>query len=498
MSGSNSMRLDPEGTQPIGGGPGIPAKVMEPRPLTGISRRFGDLRVRPKLMVLHNSFFLILTCAVYFTVIHFVEVRMEQAKARELTLIFNSFSYLTPESGEQELRPYDLKTGTADDFGLTDEGRAWMARYPGRIWQHQPTSQHIYKTIAGTNRYYRLTLPLDFYSGMVASVAVGAFAVLGVIYILAVLVLELVIMPRYVYQPLRLLLEADRATREGDREAEIIDESFIPGDEIGQILLSHNVTVRELRKHEDDLERAKRNLEAQDRLVSLGLLSASVAHEMNTPLAVLHGSIEKLIETVDDGPAQARLARMVRVTSRLRRISESLLDFARQRRQEMGPVELRPAVDEAWQLVAIDEKAGAVQFTNAIGEGAAVVGNADRLNQVFVNLLRNALNAVPDCGGVIRAACRPHHIDGGPAFSITVDDNGPGIPAEILPDIFEAFVSTRLDSWGTGLGLTVAEGIVHQHGGTITASNCTSGGARLEVCLPAAPGDGEQRESAKQ
>lgn len=495
MSGSNSMRQEPRETQPIGGGPGIPSKVMEPRPLTGFSRRFGDLRVRPKLMVLHNSFFLVLTCAVYFTVVHFVQVRLEQAKTRELTLILNSFSYLTQDSGEQELRPYDLKAGTADDFGLSDAARAWMTRYPGRIWQHQPTSLHIFKLIPGTNRYYRLTLPLDFYTGMVASVAAGAFAVLGVIYILAILVLELIVMPRYVYQPLRLLLEADSATRAGNREAEIIDESFIPGDEIGQILQSHNVTVRELRKHEDDLETAKRNLEAQDRLVSLGVLSASVAHEMNTPLAVLHGSIEKLIETVDDPAAQARLARMVRVTGRLRRISESLLDFARQRRQEMGPVELRPAVDEAWQLVAIDEKAAAVHFENSIREGWAVNGNADRLNQVFVNLLRNALNAVPDSGGVIRASGRPAYIDGGPAYQVTVDDNGPGIPAEVLPEIFEAFVSTRLDSCGTGLGLTVAEGIVHQHGGTIAASNCQSGGARLEVCLPAAGENGEKTSS---
>ncbi|MGC4055584.1 MAG: HAMP domain-containing sensor histidine kinase [Paludibaculum sp.] len=199
----------------------------------------------------------------------------------------------------------------------------------------------------------------------------------------------------------------------------------------------------------------------------------------------------KPIETVDDSAAQARLARMIRVTQRLRRISESLLDFARQRRQEMGPVELRPAVDEAWHLVAIDEKAGAVQFINEVQPGLSVTGNADRLNQVFVNLLRNALNAVPVCEGVIRVSSRSGHIDGGPAHSITVDDNGPGIPAEVLPEIFEAFVSTRLDSCGTGLGLTVAEGIVHQHGGTIAASNCKSGGARLEVCLPAAPGSGE-------
>jgi signal transduction histidine kinase len=67
-----------------------------------------------------------------------------------------------------------------------------------------------------------------------------------------------------------------------------------------------------------------------------------------------------------------------------------------------------------------------------------------------------------------------------------VQDNGPGIPAHVLPNLFEAFVSTRLDAKGTGLGLTVAEGIVSQHGGTISASNCPEGGAALEVVLPSA------------
>jgi signal transduction histidine kinase len=452
-----------------------------------MTRRFGDLRVRPKLMVLHNSFFLILTMAVYLTVINLVESRVEKARVREVTLILNSFSNLSPDSGESELRPYDLKTGTAGEFGLPEEARAWMLRFPGRTWQNEAISDHIFKLIPDSERFYRLTLPLDFYRSLLASLKVAVFAVLGIIYILAVLMLELVIMPRYVYQPLRLLLDADTATRAGDRSNEIIDESYIPGDEIGQILLSHNETVRALRKHEDDLEAAKRNLEAQDRLVSLGLLSASVAHEMNTPLAVLHGSVEKLIETVPDPAAQSRLARMIRVTQRLRRISEGLLDFARVRRREMGPVELHALIDEAWHLVAIDEKAAGTSFTNAVQEPALVTGNADRLIQVFVNLLRNALMAVPACGGEVVVSSRSRSLDGRPGVQVTVEDNGPGIPAEVLPEIFEAFVTTRLDARGTGLGLTVAEGIVSQHGGAISASNRAAGGACLEVLLPAAP-----------
>jgi len=292
-------------------------------------------------------------------------------------------------------------------------------------------------------------------------------------------------MPLYVYRPLRLMLSADHATQKGDREHELIDDASIMGDEIGQIMRSRNATIVELRKHEDDLEEALRRLEAQDRLVSLGLLSASVAHELNTPLTVLQGSVEKLCETVKDAAAQERLARMLRVTLRLRKISETLVDFATVRKQQMEDVTLRPLIDEAWSLVAIDEKAAEASFVNSTRVDDAVIGNPDRLMQVFVNLLRNALYAIPS-SGKIEVKTRRIARNTQRWISITVEDNGPGIPPEVLPEIFEAFVSTRLDARGTGLGLTVAEGIVHQHGGSIAAANRPAGGACLEVTLPAA------------
>jgi len=287
-------------------------------------------------------------------------------------------------------------------------------------------------------------------------------------------------MPLYVYRPLRLLLDADRATQRGDTARELIDPRLIPGDEIGQIMSSRNETVSELR-------RALARLEQHGRLVSLGLMSAGVAHELNTPLAVLQGSIEKLQETVEDDAAQTRLARMRRVTDRLRKISENLLDFARVRPVQTSPVALRAVVDQAWGLVEIDEKAGAVRFTNEVAREDIVTGNSDRLVQVFVNLLQNALIATP-LGGMITARSSRYSEDGREWVSVMVEDNGPGIPEDVLPQVFEAFVTTRLDSRGTGLGLTVAVGIVRQHGGTIVAGNCPGGGARLEVRLPARKG----------
>lgn len=365
---------------------GVPVPARTPG---SVAKLFGDLKVRPKLMVLHNLFFTILAIGVYFAL----------------------YPYL----------PEQAKT--------------------------------------------------------------NFFIVLGGIYILAVLALETTIMPLYVYRPLRLMLNADQATQHGNREQEIIDEQLILGDEIGQIMRSRNATILDLRKREDELEEALRRLEAQDRLVSLGLLSASVAHELNTPLTVLQGSIEKLTETTRDPATLERLARMLRVTQRIRKISESLVDFSRVRKQHLEPVPLRNLIDDAWSLVAIDEKAAGAHFENLVGAGDVVTGNSDRLIQVFVNLLRNALYAIRPSGKI---AVNSRHLSRNAQswISVTVEDDGPGIPSDVLPDIFEAFVSSRLDANGTGLGLTVAEGIVHQHGGTIAASNRVEGGACLEVALP--------------
>ena len=180
------------------------------------------------------------------------------------------------------------------------------------------------------------------YQEAITRAKITLFLVLGSIYIAAVVLLEAAIMPLYVYRPLRRMLEADTATRAGDRKSELIPSGEILGDEIGQIMQSRNDTVAALRRQEDELAAALRRLEEQDRLVSLGLLSASVAHELNTPLAVLHGSIEKLIETTiatsNDAHTLERLARMQRVTQRLRTISESLVDFAKARKQHTEPV----------------------------------------------------------------------------------------------------------------------------------------------------------------
>ncbi len=467
-----------------------------------LGRRFGNLQLRLKLILLHNLFFLVLSGAVYFTVFPLLEQRVQDDLAREVALCMVLFEAETPWTGPTAialLPRYAFREGSAQELEISSELRRRLDRQPGvsitgSAEPGAPDGTMVYRRSPSREIYRKIRMPYAYYERSLDRVRLALFSVLGIIYILAIVLLESVIMPLYVYRPLHAMLNADLASQTGDRANEIIPADYIPGDEIGQIMRSRNRTVAELRRQEDELEHAldrlesaKRKMADQDRLVSLGMLSAGVAHELNTPLAVLQGSIEKLLETVPDPPTRERLGRMQRVAARLKTISEGLLDFSRVRRAQKQIVPLHELVEEAWELVSLDEKAALTAFENRTAPECRVYGNADRLMQVFVNLLRNALQAVPAGMGRI-AVHTALEIDNAERWwRIAVEDNGPGIPPDVLPDIFEAFISTKLDSKGTGLGLTVSEGIIQQHGGSISAANRPGGGARLEMRLPEAP-----------
>lgn len=358
--------------------------------------------------------------------------------------------------------------------------------------------------------------------------------------------LEVFVLPQHVYGPIRRMLKADRAVQEGDKENELIPEGAIPADELGEIMRSRNESIVSLRRHEKALaealgqlervatdlkrknhllEAAQRNLADADRLVSLGMMSAGIAHELNTPLAVIKGLVEKLNADPRAGMDPAQAALMLRVVGRLERLGESLLDFARVRPPRTAPAGLRVLVDEAVTLVRLDREAREVEYINAVDGSLVVECDADRMVQVLVNLLRNATDAVrargeaetpaaePALAGLRRAAGRvlglePERAAADPAFSgrvevgaglatkegrafvsLTVTDNGPGIDPELLSRLFEPFVSSRLDARGTGLGLAVSEGIVREHGGLLLARNRADGqGAVFEVVLPLTQG----------
>lgn len=452
-------------------------------------RLFGNLNLRPKLLLLHNVFFLTLGAAVYLSVIPPFEMRVASAKQREFLLLAELFADDSSLPALQQMGTYNYRQGDAGSLAMPSAAVEALNENPGRVFVNPNLSDTLYKRSPIAGLYRAITIPDVYYDGLVIRAKYTLLLVLGLLYVLAIFLLEFLIMPAYVYRPIQAFLDADEGARVNDRDRELIPDAEILEDEIGRIMLSRNETMRRLRKQNEELEAARTKLLEQDRLASLGLLAASVAHEINTPLAVLQGYIEKFAEEPHRGPQdQERVARMLKMTQRLRRISESLVGFSRVRRESAETLPVRPLIDEAWQIASIEEKAARIHFQNQVSDGQTVLGNYDRLLQVFLNLIRNAIQAVPDSGGEIVVSASLCGLAPKAMLAIRVEDNGPGIPAAVLPDIFDAFVTTRLDSKGTGLGLTVSEGIVHQHGGTISAANRPSGGARLEVRLKVSAG----------
>lgn len=486
-----------------------------------LSLYIAGLPIRRKLIVLHNLFFIVLILSLYLALrapLNQIAARSAQQEAELLAQIF-------------ELYPGAVRSVQSDRFTILDDKDAeliitpemqnWLQSNPGRVWRDRliiphtaipvfrlirfDTTDNSFQVIAlNSENFILLSRRLRWMLGL---------ALLG-LYALAVIALEMFILPRYVYNPIQRILRADEALQTDHREQELIDPRFISGDELGQIMSSRNTTIQLLRQHEEKLktaieqveemandlkrknhllETAKQNLASQDRLVSLGLMSAGVAHEINTPLAVLHGSIEKMLETCKPNGNQDRLQRMLRVTERLRGISESLTDFARARTQKMEKIYLKPLLDEAWSLAGIEARDITIEFYNQASDENVVIGNAGRLLQVFVNLFKNGVYAIKDAlktghagkpsGKLCIRTCAITQNEKN-WLQVIIEDNGAGIPPEILPRIFEPFVTSRLDAQGTGLGLAVTAGIIDQHGGLIVANNQPEGGAKFEITLP--------------
>jgi len=488
-------------------------EIVRSEPVIGQRRQglLAGMRIRKKLIYLHTVFSLTLAAILLLTVRPAVNDVVSEAEWHECRVSIELLAAsVDPASQAAAIDRADVELASARDLtGLLPPSLIEQARsQPGEIVQS--------RTDAGWPRAVMYDAERDFFysaamrastarSGVLRLYALIVAALLAV-YGLIALALEAFVLPKQVYRPIRLLLSADRGVQEGRREEEVIPESQIPSDELGAIMRSRNESILKLRKQEaalaDALERlevvandlkrknhllemTRRNMADQDRLVSLGMMSAGLAHELNTPLAVLKGSVEGLAERPEEGVPASQAQLMLRVVQRLERLSESLLDFARARPPSSKEIDVRSIVEEAWTLVRLDREVPEVEFANEIDSPCLIMADGDQLTQVFVNILRNAADAM-EGEGCIRVSSEREHRDGAEWVSITCADDGPGIDPDILPRLFEPFTSTRLDARGTGLGLAVAEGIVREHGGVVLARNQSEGGALFEVMLPVA------------
>ncbi|MGH7435099.1 MAG: two-component system sensor histidine kinase NtrB, partial [Polyangiaceae bacterium] len=232
-----------------------------------------------------------------------------------------------------------------------------------------------------------------------------------------------------------------------------------------------------------DRARLRAQLAHADRLASLGTMAAGVAHEINNPLTFMALATESLTRRA--GPGEQALVEGLRTgIDRIAAIVRDLRSFGRGDEETPGPVDLGAAIDAAERLVQHELRPRGV-LVKEYGALPAVVGVSRRIEQVFVNLLLNAVHAFGDRNDgriLVRAEAAGEHV------AVTVEDDGVGVPAENLDAIFEPFFTTRAASGGTGLGLSICRDIMVRSGGELRAASVVGKGTSMVVTLVRAPG----------
>src|SRR6266568_3290751 len=246
------------------------------------------------------------------------------------------------------------------------------------------------------------------------------------------------------------------------------------GERIGRLILLDDVTQRE-QVQEQKIQNEK--------LTSLGLLAAGVAHEVNTPLAVISNHIQMLARQLPgDDPRHTLIEKIVKQTFRASEIVNNLLNFSRTGAAEFAPVNLNQVVEETLSLAAHPFKTSRVNVIKHLQDDLpAVLGSANRLQQVFLNLFLNARDAMPS-GGILEV--RTGSQNG--SIEVEITDTGAGIPRENVHRIFDPFFTTKGSGRGTGLGLSVSYGIIKEHAGRIDVRSTPGKGTSFHLEFPVA------------
>lgn len=252
-----------------------------------------------------------------------------------------------------------------------------------------------------------------------------------------------------------------------------------------------------LREQVRQIEQSERQLMQAAKLASLGELVSGVAHEINNPLGVIVSRTEYLQDLAGEGRPPGEFVQDLdvigRQTQRIGRTVQDLLSFARPHAMELRQVPVAEVIERSLKLTATRLRDAGVRLRIEVpAEIPALRADVDRLEQVLINLINNAADAMPD-GGELRIRAEVS----GSQVLLSVGDTGMGIPEEDLKRIFDPFFSTK-PGRGTGLGLSISYGIIRDHGGRIWAESRPRRGATFFVSLPAEVGrDRTSRESAR-
>jgi two-component system NtrC family sensor kinase len=246
------------------------------------------------------------------------------------------------------------------------------------------------------------------------------------------------------------------------------------GDVVGTIVIIEDISTR---------VQLEEQLQISEKMASIGLLAAGVAHEVNTPLTGISSFTQMLLESAPpDDPKTHVLEKIERQTFRAAKIVNGLLNLARPAQVDSGPCDINAVINDVLSLLEHQFRTGSIQVRKELAAAPPIVqGIEHKLQQVFLNLFLNARDAMPK-GGWLTIVTREDR-DGA---VIEIGDTGSGIPPEQLSRIYDPFFTTKDIGKGTGLGLSITYGIVQEHGGTITCDSQVGQGTRFSIRLPLA------------
>jgi two-component system NtrC family sensor kinase len=377
-----------------------------------------------------------------------------------------------------------IETGTGMVVERQGGDRAW--------WLYVLPVQYSDRLDRGRSRPTRVALEIAFAAPDGATtdrrairdvlLRVGALTV-----VLALLIA--VVLQRQVLRPLAQLAHSIRALGEGRRGPPL---PVTRRDELGELAEAFNRMTERLDEarqrvvtegeHALDLEQQLRRAET---LAVAGKLASGIAHEVGTPLNVISGRAEMVLASLPpDHPGREDLERIIQQIDRVSNIVRSLLDAVWLGKLEIQRVPIGLLIGRLLPLLEHVVRKRGIAMTTSIPETLPdVAGDPGRLQQVFINLLMNAVEATPDDGQIaIRAWPGPN--EGRAGVLVEVTDTGAGIPSDALGQVFEPFYTTKPVGQGTGLGLAISRDIIRDHGGTIVAQSRPGQGAAFTVWLP--------------
>jgi two-component system NtrC family sensor kinase len=461
------------------------------------------LNIRQKVVLIFGASILVIGAIASYSYYNLQTIALKQRfaeKADDLVEIIlemrryekNYLLYHSPADLQENLRQIDLGLETLQQFEfegkalkirgylteLAKELRAYQilmkqfASGPGLVSteQEEEMRERGKKLVDLSRRLvvFERQRIVEIINGLQAQLAVGTIIFLICGFILAMLV------SRKIIQPLKVIEGTTQRIARGDFRPLPVLETH---DETQRVVEAFNRMVTELARRQNQLLESKK-------MSSLGILTAGIAHQLNNPLNNISTSCQIVMEELEAGPKdllRKMLQNIQQEVFRARDIVKGLLEFSRARDFSLQNIPLAPVIKRALQLISSQVPAH-VEIRNEVPEDLVLHIDPQRLQEVFLNLIMNAIQAIGEQPGEIRLSARVEAQRR--RAIISVADTGCGIPPEALEHIFDPFFTLKAEGMGTGLGLSVVYGIVEKHHGKIEVYSELGQGTRFDIILP--------------